>query len=84
MKLVALSLLANSSSGSPGASPPFVPSPRITLILILLIGEPFELDSVASIPIDLAYLTASCPKNLRYFSVLVEANPPLTPDPVPD
>ena len=35
-------------------SNPFLPSPRITLILTVLIGEPFELDTVASISIDLA------------------------------
>ena len=81
---MALSLLANNSNGSFGVSPPLLLLPRITLILTVLIGELFELPEVASIGIDLAYLTASCPKNLRYFAPSVDENPPLTPDPVPD
>ena len=39
LKLVALSLLPNNSSGSPGVSPPLEPLPRITLILTVLISD---------------------------------------------
>ena len=81
---MALSLLANNSNGSFGCSPPLLPLPRITLTLTVLISDDFELETVASIGIDLAHRIASFPKNLRYFSESIEAKPPFTPVPVPD
>ena len=84
VKLVALSLLPNNSSGAVGVSPPLLSSPRITLNLTCNISACFVLLAEALIPIDLAHRVASFPKNLRYFSVSVEENPPFAPDPVPD